>query len=59
MPLENNMKKPRHFVGTCGVLNIGMTVATIAYVSLGFLGYLKYGNDVRPVITLNLPSEEL
>ena len=53
------MKKPRHFLGICGVLNIGMLAATIIYMLLGFVGYLKYGEKVEDVITLNLPLHEM
>lgn len=59
MPLENNMAKPRHFLGTFGVMNQGMSAVTIIYTILGFIGYLKYGNDVKAVITLNLPENEM
>lgn len=56
MPLENNMEKPRHFIGFCGVLNQGMAGVTLVYILVGFLGYLKYGDDVQGSITLNLPQ---
>lgn len=58
MPLENNMKTPQHFLGICGVLNMGMSGVTLVYVLLGFLGYLKYGENTYATITLNLPTEE-
>jgi solute carrier family 36 (proton-coupled amino acid transporter) len=58
MPLENNMKTPQHFIGICGVLNQGMAGVTLIYIFLGFLGYLKYGDDALGSITLNLPIEE-
>lgn len=59
MPLENNMKNPTHFLGLGGVLNQGMAGVTLVYIFLGFLGYLKYGNDTLGSITLNLPQEEM
>lgn len=59
MPLENNMKTPQHFLGVCGVLNQGMAGVTLVYIFLGFLGYLKYGNETMGSITLNLPQDEL
>nr|CAD7457076.1 unnamed protein product [Timema tahoe] len=58
MPLENNMKTPTHFVGCPGVLNIGMFVVVTLYTSVGFFGYLKYGDETKGSITLNLPTEE-
>lgn len=58
MPLENNMKTPRSFLGIFGVLNVGMGGVTIVYILLGFVGYLKYGKDTQSSITLNLPTED-
>ena len=57
--LENNMKTPKSFGGTFGVLNIGMTVITVLYAAMGFLGYLKYGSESEGSITLNLPQEAM
>lgn len=58
MPLENNMKHPTHFIGCPGVLNTGMFFVIGLYASSGFFGFLKYGKDVQPSITLNLPQDE-
>lgn len=58
MPLENNMKTPRKFLGVFGVLNVGMGGVTIVYILLGFLGFLKYGDETKSSITLNLPTED-
>lgn len=58
MPLENQMKTPQHLVGICGVLNKGMSGVTFVYILLGFLGYLRYGDDTNANITLNLPIED-
>ncbi|XP_043286121.1 proton-coupled amino acid transporter-like protein CG1139 [Venturia canescens] len=57
--LENNMKTPENFGGTCGVLNKGMTVIVILYVVVGFFGYIKYGSEAAGSITLNLPTHEV
>lgn len=59
MPLENAMKTPQNFVGICGVLNKGMSGVTMVYILLGFLGYLRYGEETKGSITLNLPVEEV
>lgn len=54
MPLENAMKTPRSMLGFCGVLNKGMSGVTLVYILLGFLGYLRFGDEVKDAITLNL-----
>lgn len=59
MPLENAMRTPKQFRGTVGVLNRAMFIIIALYVGMGFFGYLKYGNDVRGSITLNLPQHEM
>lgn len=52
--LENNMKTPQSFGSTFGVLNIGMTIVAVVYIIFGVFGYVKYGNNIRDSITLNL-----
>lgn len=59
LPLENNMKTPEDFGGTTGVLNTGMVIVACLYTSVGFFGYLKYGDGVKGSITLNLPQDEM
>ncbi|KAI8119350.1 Proton-coupled amino acid transporter 4 [Lucilia cuprina] len=59
LPLENNMKTPEDFGGTTGVLNTGMVIVACLYTSVGFFGYLKYGDDVKGSITLNLPQDDI
>lgn len=59
MPLENNMKNPKHFISCPGVLHIGMLFLIILYAITGFFGYLKYGDKVEASITLNLPVETM
>lgn len=59
MPLENAMKTPRSMLGFCGVLNKGMSGVTLVYILLGFLGYLRYGDQVCDSITLNLDINDM
>lgn len=54
MPVENQMKKPQHFLGCPGVLNTAMGTVVILYTVIGFLGYARYGDKVEGSITLNL-----
>ncbi|KAJ0179144.1 hypothetical protein K1T71_004856 [Dendrolimus kikuchii] len=59
MPVENEMAKPEQFLGCPGVLNIAMTIVISLYGLVGFFGYIKYGDEVRGSVTLNLPQDEL
>uniref|UniRef100_A0A8D8RQG6 Proton-coupled amino acid transporter 4 n=2 Tax=Cacopsylla melanoneura TaxID=428564 RepID=A0A8D8RQG6_9HEMI len=60
LPLENNMATPQDFSGLTGVLNTGMVIVACLYTSVGFFGYLKYGDKVKVgTITLNLPANDL
>ena len=59
MPLYRSMKKRSNFGKKCGVINLAIVVVIILYCAMGFLGYLKYGEDVAASITLSLPKEPL
>ncbi|KOX68580.1 Proton-coupled amino acid transporter 1 [Melipona quadrifasciata] len=54
LPLENEMKKPKVFMRTFGVLNIGMGTIVFLYTGLGFFGYIRYGSAIEGSITLSL-----
>lgn len=58
MPVENSMSKPQQFLGYPSVLLIAMTVVIIMYTVLGFLGFVRFGDEIRGSITLNLPTDE-
>ncbi|XP_018577492.1 proton-coupled amino acid transporter-like protein pathetic isoform X2 [Anoplophora glabripennis] len=58
MPVENSLTKSQ-FVGCPGVLNIAMIMVVSLYTSIGFFGYLRYGDGTEATITKNLPSEEI
>lgn len=57
MPLENEMKEPKNFVGVTGVLNRSFALIVVMYIGMGLFGYLKYGDAIRPSITLNLETD--
>ncbi|CAF4949298.1 unnamed protein product [Pieris macdunnoughi] len=59
MPVENEMAKPEQFLGCPGVLNVAMTVVIGLYGIVGFFGYMKFGDEVRGSVTLNLPQDEM
>ncbi|GBM93852.1 Proton-coupled amino acid transporter 1, partial [Araneus ventricosus] len=52
LPLENEMKRKRSFKK---IVNLGMTIVVCMYLLIGICGYIKYGADVKPSITFNLP----
>ncbi|XP_063633178.1 proton-coupled amino acid transporter-like protein CG1139 [Cydia splendana] len=57
LPLENEMKTPKDFVGKFGVLNRAMISIILLYVGMGLFGYLQYGEGAKGSITLNLPGD--
>ncbi|XP_055297031.1 proton-coupled amino acid transporter-like protein CG1139 isoform X2 [Sitodiplosis mosellana] len=54
IPLENEMKTPKSYVGLTGVLNRAFVIIVILYIGMGLFGYLKYGDAVGESITLSL-----
>lgn len=58
LPLENEMKTPKSFVGKFGVLNRAMISIIILYVGMGLFGYLQYGDQAEGSITLNLGTKQ-
>uniref|UniRef100_A0A1B6IWY6 Amino acid transporter transmembrane domain-containing protein n=1 Tax=Homalodisca liturata TaxID=320908 RepID=A0A1B6IWY6_9HEMI len=59
LPLQTEMKNPEKFSTPLGVLNVGNLIVTILLLSIGFIGYLKYGEAVEGSLTLNLPYESI
>ena len=57
--MQKDMRTPKNFEGWTGVLNTAMVIVSALYFAVGFYGYLKYGEDVKGSITLNLPSENM
>lgn len=59
LPLKNSMKHPSNFSRPLGVLNVGVGMQTILFISLGVFGYWKYGEESKSSLTLNLPTDEV
>ncbi|CAL1680411.1 unnamed protein product [Lasius platythorax] len=59
LPLKNEMKNPNNFNKALGVLNVGMVIVGFMFVAIGFLSYLKYGDEVAGSVTLNLAQKEV
>ncbi|XP_026742132.1 proton-coupled amino acid transporter-like protein CG1139 [Trichoplusia ni] len=58
LALEYNMENPKDFTGLFGLFSIGMAIIVAIFCVLGVFGYLKYGDEVKASITLNLPLED-
>ena len=54
IPLENEMKTPKSYVGLTGVLNRAFIIIVVLYIGMGLFGYMKYGDTVAESITLSL-----
>jgi len=59
LPIENQMTNKQDMLGWNGVLNVSMVIIACLYISMGFFGYLKYGEHVAASITLNLPQHDI
>ncbi|XP_045479398.1 proton-coupled amino acid transporter-like protein CG1139 [Harmonia axyridis] len=58
LPVENSMVKS-NFIGCPGVLNTAMVIIVFLFGSIGFFGYLVYGEDTKASVTYNLKDEDL
>uniref|UniRef100_A0A7I4YFD3 Aa_trans domain-containing protein n=1 Tax=Haemonchus contortus TaxID=6289 RepID=A0A7I4YFD3_HAECO len=56
LPIENQMDEPLHFITHNGVLNTSCLLVLILYMTVGFFGYLRFGDDIMDTLTLNLPQ---
>ncbi|CAB0000881.1 unnamed protein product, partial [Nesidiocoris tenuis] len=54
IPLKNEMKEQSKFAKPLGVLNIGMGIIMSILISMGTIGYWKYGDAVEGSLSLNL-----
>ncbi|VDM68858.1 unnamed protein product [Strongylus vulgaris] len=56
LPIENQMDEPLHFITHNGVLNTSCFLVLILYMTVGFFGYLRFGDGIMDTLTLNLPQ---
>ncbi|EPB80052.1 transmembrane amino acid transporter protein [Ancylostoma ceylanicum] len=56
LPIENQMDEPLHFITNNGVLNTSCLLVLVLYMTVGFFGYLRFGDGIMDTLTLNLPQ---
>lgn len=59
LPLRNKMRNPESFTTPFGVLNVTTAIITVLFIFTGFIGYLRWGENVEGSITLNLDSNDV
>ncbi|XP_054265820.1 proton-coupled amino acid transporter-like protein pathetic [Macrosteles quadrilineatus] len=59
LPIENAMSNPQRFLGCPGILNASMVWLIALYGTMGFFGYLRYGEETAGSITLNISSSTM
>lgn len=52
------MNEPQHFISANGVLNTACSLVLLVYCTIGFFGYLAFGNTAMDTVTLNLPTSK-
>lgn len=57
MPVENEMANPKNLTSGPHILYFGMLVVGFLTTTVGFFGYLKYGEKVTGAISLNLSDD--
>uniref|UniRef100_A0A915KXP5 Amino acid transporter transmembrane domain-containing protein n=1 Tax=Romanomermis culicivorax TaxID=13658 RepID=A0A915KXP5_ROMCU len=55
LPIENKLRNPQEMTQNCGVLPAAMGLVSAIFLSLGFFGYVAFGDQVQSTITLNMP----
>ena len=53
------MAEPEAMTSKFGIVNVGLALLFLFYFAMGFLGYLRYGQESLASITLNLPHDPL
>ena len=56
LPIYTRMKKSEQMGGCFGIINLSYTILLILYFTVGFFGYLGFGNGVKDSISESLPQ---
>lgn len=59
MSLENAMKDPTRMTTMPGIICGSFTFGCLFYGTVGFIGFLKYGNETAANIVLNIPHDDM
>ncbi|KAG8040160.1 hypothetical protein G9C98_000730 [Cotesia typhae] len=59
LAIQQDMQSPRHFTRKCGVLNWGMGFLILLHLSVGIVGYVKYGSSVTGNFIQNHPMLDM
>lgn len=54
LPLRNAMEDPNDFNRPLGILNVVTALITVVFIFTGVTSYIKWGEEVKGSITLNL-----
>ncbi|EER33542.1 conserved hypothetical protein [Candida tropicalis MYA-3404] len=56
LPIESSMSHPEKFPM---VLSISMFFITVIFVAIGTIGYMSFGDQIKSIIILNLPQDNI
>jgi len=59
LPVQNQMTHPKDMLGPSGAIVISILFCGFSYLAMGFCGFIKFGIDTLPSISLNLPADNL
>jgi len=59
LPVQNQMTHPKDMLGPSGAIVISILFCGVVYLAMGFCGFIKFGIDTLPSISLNLPADNL
>ncbi|KAK3930008.1 Proton-coupled amino acid transporter 4 [Frankliniella fusca] len=59
IPFKNEMRRPNDFSRPLGVLNVASVFVGLEIITVGVIGYMKYGEDVKSIIPLNFDQTDV